>query len=72
MENKTKIVSGVSALAVLLFVFHIIHVIHTADELSEDKMHPFKNARVTIITTDSTGKVDTMLYQDYLKKQKSP
>ena len=54
-------------------VCHVIHVIHTAGELSGDGGRgSFKNARVTIVTRDSTGKAGTMRYEDYVKKQKHP
>jgi hypothetical protein len=69
LNNRTKTITGVSVIGVIAIVFKLFHVAHTVDtvtKLDEPKM--FRNAPVTIVITDSTGKRDTMRIEDYLKK----
>jgi len=68
LNNNAKIGAGVSVAGILLLIFHFLHVAHSVSEIG--KKDSFKNATVNIILTDSAGKKDTMLMQDYLKKRK--
>ena len=69
MNNKTKVITGISGIAIILTTLEIFHVIFSVKEASEPKPEDvFKNAPVYIIQKDSTGKTDTLLMQDYLKK----
>ncbi len=71
MNNNTKIAAGISISGVLLLIFHFLHLAHSVSEFGEkDKHEVFKNAPVYFIQTDSTGKQDTMMMEDYLKKIK--
>ena len=71
MNHKTKIATGTSAAGVLLLLFNFWHLGQAFKTIGEnDKNDVFKNASVTIILTDSTGKKDTMLMEDYLKTGK--
>jgi hypothetical protein len=67
----TKIGAGISAvLATLLLIFHLLHVFHSVSEFGEkDKNDVLKNAPAYIIQTDPAGKKDTMMMEDYLKKE---
>jgi hypothetical protein len=71
MNNKIKIAVGTSGAAILVLLLHLWHVAHTVNSIGEkDNNDVFKNASVHIILTDSTGKKDTMIMEDYLKKKK--
>jgi hypothetical protein len=71
MNNNTKIGAGISVAGILFLIFHFLHVAHSVSEFGEkDKQDVFKNAPVYFIQTDTTGKQDTMMMEDYLKKVK--
>jgi hypothetical protein len=71
MNNNTKIGAGISISGILLLIFHFVHVAHSVSEIGEkDKNEILKNAPVYFIQTDSAGKKDTMMMEDYLKKAK--
>ena len=71
MDNKTKVVTGISATGALLLVYHIVHLAFAANDLGNSRdTDSFKNANVYFIQTDSIGKRDTMMMKDYLKKNK--
>ena len=74
MDNKTKAIGGTSVAAAVFALFHIFHGINSVSEIanSSDEQNGFKNAPVYIIQTDSSGKKDTSLMQDYLKKKDTP
>ncbi len=71
MDNKSKVATGVSAGGVLYLLLHlIINLALSGNELGRSRDPNFlKNAHVYFIQTDSTGKHDTMMMQDYLKQQ---
>lgn len=56
----------------MILAFHFFHLAQAVNDFDqhnkEEKMN--KNTKVTIILTDSAGKKDTMLLEDYLKTQK--
>lgn len=69
MNTKTKLIAGTSAASL---VFAIIHVLYGVYEISEATKGNDKNnitySPMQIVLTDSTGKKDTMLYEEYIKK----
>ena len=72
MNNKTRVAAGLSGTGVVVLIFHFFHLTQAVNDFDqqdkEEKM--LKNAKVTIILTDSTGKKDTMPMEDYLKHNK--
>ena len=47
MNNKTKVITGISGIAIILTTLEIFHVIFSVKEASEPKPEDvFKNARV--------------------------
>ena len=71
MNNNAKIGAGVSLSGALLLIFHFLRVAHSVSTIGDkDENEVFKNAPVYFIQTDSTGKKDTMLMKDYLRKVK--
>ena len=70
-NKKTKIAAGTSGAGILLLIFHFWHVAHTITKIGEpNESDAFKNTPVFFIQTDSAGKKDTVMMEDYLKKQK--
>jgi hypothetical protein len=70
LNNKTKITAGTSGAGILLLIFHFWLAAHTVNSIGEkDNNDVFKNAPVHIILTDSTGKKDTTMMEEYLKKK---
>jgi tRNA1(Val) A37 N6-methylase TrmN6 len=63
-KTAAAIVSVVGLVVFLLHVFHLIHLFEMKDELK------FDDKKSVIVLTDSTGKKDTMLLQDFIRKQK--
>jgi hypothetical protein len=72
LNNKAKIAAGTSGVGILFLIFHFWHLtnIFTDYDKNDKQEKMLKNATVTIVVTDSTGKKDTMLMEDYLKLQK--
>jgi hypothetical protein len=70
VTNKTKTITGASVIAGLLLVFKIWHTATTIGEITTPDNTLPQNIPVTIITTDSSGKKDTMKMEDYLKQNK--
>ena len=72
MNNKTKVTAGLSGAGIVMLIFHLFHLTQAVNDFDqqdrEEKM--LKNAKVTIILTDSAGKKDTMPMEDYLKQHK--
>ena len=72
MNNKAKAATGISIAGVLLWILHAFHIINFASP--KDSTSGVKPSDGVIISTDSTGKKDTIPLKDYLdslKKQKN-
>ena len=71
MNNRNKtIATGTSILGLLGLIFHFWHIAHTAETFTKKNEYDIlKNAPVYFIQQDSTGKKDTMLMKDYLKRK---
>ena len=71
MNNKTKVVAGISTVTVISLLFHKTHLLYNVGELTtESPSNPFSNAPVYFIQKDSSGNMDTILMQEYLDGQK--
>jgi hypothetical protein len=69
LNNKTKIAGGISVTSLVIVLFHLFHFASSINDEGKDEQM-IKNAKTTIILTDSAGKKDTMLLEDYMKLQK--
>lgn len=70
MNNNNKTIAGVSVIGGLYLLFKLWHVIHAINTVTEPDNNGIKDMPVTIITTDSSGKKDTMKMEDYLRQNK--
>lgn len=66
-----KTAAGVSLASVIGFIIHAVHLYHVASTTDTNDFSSFKKEKATIILTDSTGRKDTMLLEDYLKLQEA-
>jgi hypothetical protein len=70
MNNNTKAITGLSVIGGLFVLFKLLHFVHTIYTVTEPDDNEIKVMPVTIITTDSSGKKDTMKMEDYLRQSK--
>ncbi len=70
MTTKTKTITGASVIGGLLIVFKLWHAATALSDIVEPESNQLKILPAIIITTDSSGKSDTMKLEDYLKQNK--
>jgi hypothetical protein len=64
MNNKKKVVAGVSGAGLVVWIFRLLHFINPGSSVvNPDSV--FDKTEADIILTDSTGKKYTMPLQDY-------
>jgi hypothetical protein len=69
MNNRAKVVTGISSAAILVFMLHLFHIVHFAAKATGEGQE-YKTMEAVIILTDSaTGGKDTVLLSEYMKQQ---
>lgn len=63
-KTAAAVVSVVGLVVFLLHIFHLVHLFEMKDELK------FDDKKAVIVLTDSTGKKDTMLVEDFYQETK--
>jgi hypothetical protein len=68
MNSKTKLVTGGSVVAVIWAMIQIAISINTLSHSDKNKKPvEFKNLPSTVIVTDSLGRKDTIVMEEYLR-----
>jgi hypothetical protein len=71
VKKSTKIVAGASGTGVVLWILHAFHIIHFATKSSSPDFEVKKENAKIILTDSVTGKKDTMLLEDYMKREEN-
>lgn len=70
MNTKTKLIAGTSVASLVFAIFHVLHGVYEIGEATkENDKNNITYLPMKIILTDSTGKRDTMLYEEYIKNE---